>query len=45
MSLFCKTCNGRRLPKWMKDEKSTYWLCETCKNFVDGENTFIREVN
>ncbi|MBT8172529.1 MAG: hypothetical protein KJN83_00520 [Nitrosopumilus sp.] len=43
MSLFCKTCNGRRLPKWMKDEKSTYWLCETCKNFVDGENTVIRE--
>ncbi len=45
MSLFCKTCSNRRLPKWKKDENATLWLCETCGNFVDDKNTFIRESN
>jgi len=27
----------------MKDENTTLWLCETCGNFVDNKNTFIRE--
>jgi hypothetical protein len=44
MSLFCKTCNNRRLPKWMKDEKETLWLCETCGNFVNNDSEIIRKV-
>ncbi|MGY5149267.1 MAG: hypothetical protein ACW9W3_04315 [Candidatus Nitrosopumilus sp. bin_68KS] len=43
MSLFCKTCNDRRLPKWIKDENVTQWLCDTCGNFVNDKNEFIRE--
>jgi len=43
MSLFCKQCNNRRLPKWIKSENRTDWLCEICKNFVDAENTIIRQ--
>ena len=44
MSLFCKQCNNRRQPKWMKEENKTDWLCETCGNFVDSENNIIRKV-
>jgi hypothetical protein len=43
MSLFCEKCNGRRLPKWIKEENKTHWLCETCGNYVDGENNIIRQ--
>jgi len=43
VSLFCETCNNRRLPKWIKEENKTQWLCETCGNFVDGENNIIRQ--
>ena len=43
MGLFCEKCNNRRLPKWMKLENVTLWLCETCGNFVDAENHIIRE--
>ena len=41
MSLFCEKCNNRRLPKWIKEENKTHWLCETCDNYVDGENNII----
>ena len=41
MSLFCEKCNSRRLPKWIKEENKTHWLCETCDNYVDGENNII----
>lgn len=44
MSLFCKTCNNRRLPKWFKDENATLWLCETCEDFFNDKNEFIRKV-
>ena len=43
MPLFCKQCNNRRLPRWMTAEKMTFWICETCKNFVDAEDVIIRE--
>ena len=43
MPLFCKQCNNRRLPRWMIAEKMTFWICETCKNFVDAEDIIIRE--
>jgi len=43
MPLFCKQCNSRRLPKWMKAENVTLWLCEKCRNFVDAEDFIIRE--
>ena len=41
MSLFCEKCNNRRLPKWIKKENKTHWFCETCDNYVDGENNII----
>lgn len=41
MSLFCEKCNSRRLPKWIKEENKTHWLCETCDNYVDSENNII----
>ena len=43
MPLFCKQCNERRLPKSVKPENSTLWLCEKCKNFVDIKDEFVRE--
>ena len=42
--LFCEKCKNRRLPKWMKIENTTLWLCETCGNFADAKNYVIREV-
>ena len=44
MTLFCKQCNGRRLPIFQKIEKITFWHCEKCENFADGEDVIIREV-
>jgi len=44
MSLFCKKCNGRRLPKWKKEENRTYWMCETCEDYVDSENNIICKI-
>ena len=45
MPLFCKQCNSRRLPKWMKAENMTLWLCEKCGNFVDAKDFIIRDVS
>ena len=42
--LFCEKCKNRRLPKWMKLEDATLWLCETCGKFADAKNYVIREV-
>jgi len=44
MPLFCKQCNGRRLPVYQTTEKVTLWLCETCENFVDPDDVIIREL-
>jgi len=44
MSLFCKKCNGRRLPKWKKEENKTYWMCETCGDYADGDNNIICKI-
>lgn len=44
MSLFCKTCNDRRLPKWFETENVTLWVCNTCGNLVDGKNQIIRKI-
>jgi hypothetical protein len=44
MSLFCEKCNNRRLPKWIKEENKTHWLCETCSNYTDDKNNIIRQV-
>ena len=44
MPLFCKQCNNRRFPKWIKEENKTDWLCETCGNFADSEDIIIRDV-
>lgn len=44
MGLFCKICNNRRIPKWMKVENMTFWLCDTCGDFVDIDDKFIRKV-
>ena len=43
MPLFCKQCNGRRFPRWMKVENMTLWFCETCENFTDAKDIIIRE--
>ena len=43
MPLFCKQCNERRLPKSVKPENSTLWLCEKGKNFVDSNDFIVRE--
>jgi len=43
MPLFCKQCNGRRLPIFQYAEKLSLWLCKTCENFVDSNDMIIRE--
>ena len=43
MSLFCKECNGRRLPIAFPEERDALWLCEKCKNFVNIKDEIIRE--
>ena len=43
MPLFCKECNGRRLPIAFPEERDALWLCEKCKNFVNIKDEFIRE--
>jgi len=43
MTLFCKQCNSRRLPKYLQAEKNTLWLCVNCKNFTDIDDVIIRE--
>ena len=43
MPLFCKQCNGRRVPIFQAEEKTSFWLCEKCENFVDSEDVIIRE--
>jgi hypothetical protein len=45
MSLFCKKCNGRRFPKWIKAENVTLWKCEKCRNFVDDKDTITRDLS
>ena len=44
MSLFCKQCNNRRLPIWMKVENTTLWICKTCGNFTNEKDVIIRKV-
>ncbi|MBA4459535.1 MAG: hypothetical protein H2B02_01430 [Nitrosopumilaceae archaeon] len=44
MPLFCKQCNNRRFPKWIKEENKTDWFCETCGNSVDSEGNIIGDV-
>ena len=44
MPLFCKQCNERRFPIVQQKDKAPLWLCEKCENFVDGEDTIIREL-
>ena len=44
MTLFCKQCDGRRLPIFQATEKITFWHCEKCGNFADGDDVIIREV-
>ena len=43
MPLFCKQCDSRRLPVFMKEENTSLWLCEKCKNFVDMKDFIVRE--
>jgi len=43
VSLFCKECNGRRLPIAFPEERDALWLCEKCKNFVNIKDEIIRE--
>ena len=43
MSLFCKECNGRRLPIAFPEERDALWLCEKCKDFVNIKDEIIRE--
>ena len=43
MPLFCKQCNGRRVPIFMNKENTSLWLCEKCKNYTDTEDFIIRE--
>ena len=43
MPLFCKQCNGRRVPVFMKEENTSLWLCEKCKNYVDAVDFIVRE--
>jgi len=43
MTLFCKQCDSRRLPKYFEAEKNTLWLCVKCKNFTDIDDIIIRE--
>ena len=44
MPLFCKQCNGRRLPIFQYTENLSLWVCETCENFVDSNDVIIREL-
>ncbi|PIW31965.1 MAG: hypothetical protein COW27_05600 [Nitrosopumilales archaeon CG15_BIG_FIL_POST_REV_8_21_14_020_37_12] len=44
MSLFCKQCNSRRLPRWIKEDNVTLWLCETCGNFIDSQDNIVRKL-
>ena len=44
MLLFCKQCNNRRLPIWMKAENTTLWICKNCGNFTDEKDVIIRKV-
>lgn len=43
MTLFCKQCDGRRLPEYHEIEKQTLWLCKKCQNFANGEDVIVRE--
>ena len=43
MTLFCKQCEGRRLPEYHEAEKQTLWLCKKCQNFANGEDVIVRE--
>ena len=43
MPLFCKQCNGRRVPIFQEEENTSLWLCEKCKNFVDEKDFIVRE--
>ena len=43
MPLFCKQCNGRRVPIFQEKENISLWLCEKCKNFVDEKDFIVRE--
>ena len=44
MTLFCKQCNGRRVPIFQKTENISFWLCENCKNFADADDNILREL-
>jgi hypothetical protein len=44
MTLFCKQCNGRRVPIFQKTENISFWLCENCKNFTDADDNILREL-
>ena len=43
MPLFCKQCNERRYPVFQTEEKTSFWLCEKCENFVDVKDVIVRE--
>ncbi|MCV0401658.1 MAG: hypothetical protein K5777_06750 [Nitrosopumilus sp.] len=45
MTLFCKQCNGRRVPIIHAKDKPPLWLCEKCENFADAEDTIIGELS
>lgn len=45
MPLFCKQCDGRRLPIYQVTEKDTFWHCEKCGNFADKDDVIIRELS
>tara|TARA_B110001454_G_scaffold155763_1_gene145067 strand:+ start:681 stop:917 length:237 start_codon:yes stop_codon:yes gene_type:complete len=44
MTLFCKQCNGRRVPIFQKTENISFWLCENCENFTDADDNILREL-
>ena len=44
MTLFCKQCNGRRVPIFQRTENTSFWLCENCKNFADADDNILREL-
>lgn len=43
MPLFCKQCEGRRLPIVLSESDKAMWLCEKCQNYVDADDFIIRE--
>ena len=43
MTLFCKQCEGRRLPEYSQAEKQTLWLCKKCQNFSNDVDVIVRE--